>query len=231
MNLFQKLANITGFSVCHQLPERSMLLGHIYMPVCCRCSGIYIGFFVSIFILFLMHKKRQSDMPPLYIIILSCVFIVSTFADGLLSYLGIYESNNIMRLVTGYLSGMGIAVIIYPIFIFQYFRSSEKVKIFEKYQNYIYFIIITAIAIIIQVLLQLFNPAFFALFFYYFNFFCVIFTFWFSNLALIFLIPKFGHKAQKLFGGNLLLPLFLSAALTFIELFISYRLHFWVRRF
>jgi len=230
MNLFQKLADITGFSVCHQLPERSMLLGHIYMPVCCRCSGIYMGFFVSILLLFLIFRKRQSDMPPLYIIILSCVFIAATFADGLLSYLGIYGSNNIIRLVTGYLSGSGIAVIIYPIFVFQYFRSLEKGKIFEKFQNYIFFIIITAGAIIIQVLLQLFSPAFFALFFYYFNFFCVIFTFWFSNLALTLLIPQFGHKAQKLFEKNLLFPLLVSAVLSFIELFISCRLHLWVQR-
>jgi len=231
MNIFQKIADITGFSVCHQLPERSMLLGHIYMPVCCRCSGIYLGFFVSIVLLFLMFRKRQSDMPPLYIIILSCVFIVSTFADGLLSYIGFYESNNIIRLVTGYLSGAGIAVIIYPIFVFQYFRSLEKGKIFEKYQNYIFFIIITAGAIIIQVLLQLFRPAFFALFFYYFNFFCVVFTFWFSNLALTLLMPKFGHKAQKLFEKNLVFPLLISAVLSFIELFISYRLHLWVSGF
>src|SRR5680860_1028661 len=230
MDIINQIAELTGFSVCHQLPERSMLLGSIYIPLCCRCSGIYIGFFLSIVILFLMHRKRQSDIPPLYIIILSCFFIVSTFADGLLSYLGIYETNNIIRLITGHLSGMGIAVIIYPIFVFQYYRSSERIKIFDTYKFYIFFIIITVNAIIIQVLLLVFKPAFFALFFYYFNFFCVIFTFWFSNLALSLLIPFFGQKAEKLFGKNLIFPFLLSAALTFAELFISYRLHVWIQR-
>ena len=231
MNFLQQIADLSGFSVCHQLPDSSMLLGNIYMPVCCRCSGIYIGFFLSIVILFLMHKKRQSDMPPLYIIIISCFFIVSTFADGLLSYLGIYETNNIIRMITGYLSGSGIAVIIYPIFIFQYYRISERIKIFETYQFYIFFIIITVNAIIIQVLLLLLKPAFFALFFYYFNFFCIIFTFWFSNLALSLLIPHFSQKAEKLFGKNLIFPLLLSAVLSFVELFSSYRLHIWIQRF
>jgi uncharacterized membrane protein len=231
MNFFQQIADLTGFSVCHQLPERSMLLGNIFMPVCCRCSGIYTGFFISIFILFLMHRKRQSGMPPLYIIIISCFFIVSTFADGLFSYFGIYETNNIIRMVTGYLSGSGIAVVIFPIFIFQYYRVSEKIKIFGTYQFYIFFIIITLGAITSQVLLFLFKPAFFALFYYYFNFFCVIFTYWFSNLALTLLIPIFGQKAEKLFGKNLVFPLLLSAALSFIELFISSKLHVWLQRF
>ena len=231
MNFFQKLADITGFSVCHQLPERSMLLGNIYMPVCCRCSGIYIGFFLSIVLLFLMHKKRQSDLPRLYIILISCFFIVFTFIDGLLSYLGIYETNNIIRLVTGYLSGSGIAVIIYPIFVFQYYRVSERIKIFEAYQCYILFIIITVNAIIFQVLLLLLKPAFFAVFFYYFNFFCVIFTFWFSNLALSLIVPHFNQKAERLFGKNLILPILVSAVLSIVELYISYRLHVWVQRF
>ena len=231
MNFFQQIADLSGFSVCHQLPERSMFLGNIYMPVCCRCSGIYIGFFLSIIMLFLMHRKRQSGMPPLYIIIISCFFIVSTFADGLLSYFGVYETNNVIRMITGYLSGMGIAVIIYPIFIFQYYRVSERKKIFKIYQFYIIFIIITLNVILIQVFLLLFKPAFFALFYYYFNFFCVIFTFWFSNLALSLLISPFSQKAEKLFGKNLVLPLLISAILTFIELFISYKLHVWIRGF
>jgi uncharacterized membrane protein len=231
MNFFQHIADLSGFSVCHQLPERSMLLGNIYMPVCCRCSGIYIGFFLSIAILFLIHRKRQSDMPPLYIIIISCFFIASTFADGLLSYFGVYETNNIIRLATGYLSGAGIAVILYPIFNFQYYRVSARRKIFETYQLYIFFIIITLDAIILQILLLQFKPSLFSLFFYYFNFFCVIFTFWFSNLALTLLIPFFGQKAEKLFGKSLIFPLFLSAALSFLELLISFKLHVWVQRF
>jgi uncharacterized membrane protein len=32
-----------GAFVCHQLPERSMHLWSVQMPVCARCAGIYFG--------------------------------------------------------------------------------------------------------------------------------------------------------------------------------------------
>ena len=32
-----------GHVVCHQLPARSFHLWHVSLPVCARCTGIYIG--------------------------------------------------------------------------------------------------------------------------------------------------------------------------------------------
>ena len=32
-----------GSAVCHQLPERSFHLWSVQMPVCARCTGIYVG--------------------------------------------------------------------------------------------------------------------------------------------------------------------------------------------
>jgi len=229
MNIFHFLAELVGFSVCHQLPERSMLLGITYMPVCTRCSGLYVGFFLSTLLLFLFYRRRQSDMPPLYIIIISCLFIVSTFIDGFLSYLGAYETSNLIRIITGYLSGSGLAVFIFPVFIFQYYSKSSEVKIFNKPRAYILFISITLLFIAGQVLLLIFRPGYFASFFYYFNFFCIIFTFLFSNLVLSLLIPPFMQKNEKFFSSRLLLPLFIAVVLSFIELFISYRLHLWLQ--
>ena len=106
-----------GFSVCHQIPERTLHFGKIFRPVCSRCSGIYIGFLVSIIFLFLTFRKKESDLPPVYVMVFAAVFILSTIADSILSYFGVYQTNNTLRLITGYLFGAGIAVIIYPIFV------------------------------------------------------------------------------------------------------------------
>jgi len=221
--------NKIGFSVCHQLPERTLLFGKIYMPVCSRCFGIYIGFLFTIIFLFLVFRKKESDLPPLYIIIIVILMIFSSIIDGFLSYLGVYNTNNIIRLITGYMFGSGIAIILYPIFIYQYFRNFQKKKIFYHYKYFIYFII-TSIIIIFVIILSSSSQGIylkiFGIFFYYLSGLAVIFTFFFTNLTLFLLIPYFSQKALKFFSINLLMPSIIALAATFIEIFIAYLFHF-----
>ena len=221
--------NKIGFSVCHQLPERTLLFGKIYMPVCSRCFGIYIGFLFTIIFLFLVFRKKESDLPPLYIIIIVILMIFSSIIDGFLSYLGVYNTNNIIRLITGYMFGSGIAIILYPIFIYQYFRNFQKKKIFYHYKYFIYFII-TSIIIIFVIILSSSSQGIylkiFGIFFYYLSGLAVIFTFFFTNLTLFLLIPYFSQKALKFFSINLLMPSIIALTATFIEIFIAYLFHF-----
>lgn len=223
--------NKIGFSVCHQLPERTLLFGTIYMPVCSRCFGIYIGFLFTIIFLFLTFREKESDFPPLYIIIIAILSIFSTIIDGLFSYLGIYATNNIIRLITGFMSGSGIAIILYPIFIYQYYQNFQRKKIFYHYKYFIYFLILSFVMIFIVLSPSIFSGIFsyisnfLGLFFYYLSCIAVIFTFYFTNLTLFLLIPFFSQKATKLFSLNLIMPSAIALAVTFIELFITYKIH------
>ena len=108
-----KIINILGSSVCHQLDERSFKAQSLYMPVCARCEGIYLGFLFGAIILFIMFRKRQGELPPLYIIILLLLFVLSTITDAALSYLNIIKTNNLSRFITGYLSGISSITIIF----------------------------------------------------------------------------------------------------------------------
>jgi uncharacterized membrane protein len=38
-----RLLDATFVSMCHRLPERSLALGGVVMPVCSRCAGIFAG--------------------------------------------------------------------------------------------------------------------------------------------------------------------------------------------
>lgn len=212
---------LVGFSVCHQLDSRSLAFGNIITPICSRCAGIYIGFMAASLILFIMFRRKQNDLPPLYVLIISAVFFLSTLIDGLASYSGLYVTNNIIRFSTGFLCGASIMTVLYPVFNFQYYKRSLNERIFKKPAT---FIIFTAI-LIVFIVFTLFRFDFLGTFYYYLSGISVIFTFFFVSLVVIFLIPPFSQQAKKLFSRRLILPIVLALILTFIEIFIAYKLH------
>jgi len=215
------MINKLGASVCHQIPERSLKMGGLVLPICSRDSGIYIGFFICAIFMFLIFRKRESDLPPLYVLIILIIFILSTVADGLLSYLSVIETNNIARFITGFLSGSSTMAVIYPIFNYQYYRDSYNIRIFASPVKFIFFIAADALIIFIT-LLQI---GFLKYFYYYLSAVSVIFTFYFVNLLIILLIPIFSRKAPRLFSRYLVLPTVIALILSFVELFASYKLH------
>lgn len=219
--MFNSLIEIIGFSVCHQFSSRSLFIDNIVLPICSRCSGIYTGFFITAVILFIMYRKKENDLPPLYVLIIFALFFLSTIIDGIASNFGLYNTNNNLRFITGFLGGLSIMVIIYPIFIFQYYRQSKKEKIFKKPGEFIIYVLIV-IAFITITLLRL---NFMGHFYYYLATFSVLFTFYFINMVLVLLIPLFSQKAYRLASKYLILPSIIAITLSLIELLASYWFH------
>ena len=86
---------------CHRLPHRSF----IWAPgLCARCTFFWIG--VSISSLLMFFSKLPAS------ILLGLFLIVPMALDGLLQLIGFYESTNIMRLLTGFLAGTGLCILL-----------------------------------------------------------------------------------------------------------------------
>lgn len=215
------LMEIIGFSVCHQLDSRSLIFGNIVSPLCSRCAGIYIGFLISAIILFLMFRKKQSEMPPLYILIILAVFFLSMVIDGLASYLGLYMTNNIIRFSTGFLCGASIMAILYPVFNFQYYREPSKERVFRRPFTFIIFVL----SLIAFIIFTLFRFDFLGGFYYYLSSLSVVFTFFFVSLVMSCLIPFFSQKAGRFFSKYLIIPTVIALVLTAVEIFIAYKFH------
>lgn len=82
---------------CHQLPERSFFFkGHPF-PLCARCTGILIGYFIGLIYIFFFKDLH---------IVLELLLIVPLIIDGTGQYLGYFRSTNIRRLITGILAGI-----------------------------------------------------------------------------------------------------------------------------
>ena len=219
--MFDSFIEIIGFSVCHQLPSRSLIIGGIILPICSRCSGIYAGFIITAVFLFIIYRKKENGLPPLYILVILGLFFLSAVIDGIASNFGLYETNNIIRFITGFLGGSSIMIVLYPIFTFQYYRQSKAKRIFDRPVEFMIYILIIA-AFITVTLIRL---DFTGRFYYYFVTFSIFFTFYFINLVLVLLIPPFSQKATRFVSKFLILPSIIAIVLSSIELIGSYWFH------
>ena len=97
----------TGDRLCHQKAERSFFINDNQMPFCSRCTAIWLGFVIGLG--FMVFYKIQLNEKFLFAIILS---LVPIGVDGVGQLLGLWESTNIVRVITGLLIGVvcGVAL-------------------------------------------------------------------------------------------------------------------------
>lgn len=88
-----------NFVACHRDPERSFFYKGKQFPMCARCTGIYLGFLIMPFTLFNLIQLG---------LVLSSLLILPTILDGFIQSQTPYRSNNILRLFTGTLGGVGL---------------------------------------------------------------------------------------------------------------------------
>jgi uncharacterized membrane protein len=103
-----------GDRLCHQKAERSFFINGNQMPFCSRCTAIWLG--LAIGLGFIVFYKIKLDEKFLFLIIIG---IIPIGIDGVGQFFGLWESTNIIRLLTGLLigivCGIAIALIIYEI--------------------------------------------------------------------------------------------------------------------
>lgn len=104
-----------GFAVCQQLPERTIHINGLKMPVDARETGIFIGFLITLVFLSIAYAKAQ-ELPPKHVLVLGGLFTALLVIDGLTSYAGLRQTTNNIRLFTGLSVGSFLALILYPVY-------------------------------------------------------------------------------------------------------------------
>ncbi len=114
-------ADAIAYAICHRIAARSFSIGDRQMPLCARCTGMYLGTLLGL--LFQFKHEKRGGMPVLKIMILLGVVLVGFVIDGVNSYLhffpnapSLYTPENWLRLVTGTALGIGIAAVLLPVF-------------------------------------------------------------------------------------------------------------------
>jgi len=93
-----------GFAFfCHRQPERCFkIAGHNFL-LCSRCTGLLMGFFGFFMLVFL-----NLQIPAFAGLILMLPMVL----DGVSQFFSFRESNNLLRLLTGFLFTFGFMVLV-----------------------------------------------------------------------------------------------------------------------
>ena len=115
--------DLVGYALCHRIPSHSFHFAGRQLPLCARCSGIYLGALWGLFFMGVIRHRRSRRLPPVSILTLLIGFFLLQAVDGLNSYLTLfpglphlYEPHNLLRFVTGALNGLTISGLVFPLF-------------------------------------------------------------------------------------------------------------------
>ena len=140
-----------GSSVCHQIPSHSFSVGANQFPVCARCTGLYIGSFISIVYAFLSGKKKSIPKKK-FIVFLAVLFLLWA-GDGLNSLISdflnkpfLYQSSNLSRLITGYGMGLVMSTALVTLFNFTIWETGQRTPVLESILQIIGYGILSALS-------------------------------------------------------------------------------------
>jgi len=114
-------ADAVGYAVCHRIDTHSFHIGTREMPLCARCSGMYLGAILCL--VFQAFQGRRGALPSKASLALFGLFVLAFGIDGVNSYLhffpnapSLYLPQNWLRLVTGTGMGLTITAFLLPMF-------------------------------------------------------------------------------------------------------------------
>lgn len=109
-----------GFAVCHQIHTHSFTIAGHQLPLCARCTGMYLGILSTLFILSRL-RKLSGGLPAGGVLAVLGLFFGAMVVDGANSTFqtlggGFWDSTNLIRLITGTMAGIALGFVFYPLF-------------------------------------------------------------------------------------------------------------------
>jgi uncharacterized membrane protein len=101
-------------TICHQDAERSFMIAGAPWAVCQRCSGIYLGIFVTLMLPARFYQRLSSAIAirRWWVLTASAPLVI----DGTMSLLGAWDASAAARLGTGLLFGAMLTTLLVPAF-------------------------------------------------------------------------------------------------------------------
>lgn len=105
---YHRLAMMTFEPLCHQAPDRSLMISGTTMAVCSRCLGIYGAFSGGLFlfpvVLWGMRVYAHGVSVRLMVLALG-VMVIDFIGNGV----GLWTNTHLSRILTGMLFGLSLS--------------------------------------------------------------------------------------------------------------------------
>lgn len=98
--------------LCNRNKDSALAIGIFVFPLCWRCTCMLLFYILGMICLNLTHlRKKIISLPIIYSMIICITFILPLIIDGSLQYFFDIESNNLRRILTGSLFGIGVSIL------------------------------------------------------------------------------------------------------------------------
>lgn len=131
-----------GYAVCHQINARTFHYSDNAMPMCARCTGMYLGVLLTLAFYHIHGKGRARLFPSWPLAIMMIGFTLIWAVDGINSYLTtfpnaphFYTPNNTLRLMAGTLIGIDLATLILVGFNQTIWRHAESKPVLSSFSE------------------------------------------------------------------------------------------------
>jgi uncharacterized membrane protein len=132
-----------GYAACHQLIDRTIFFGGRPLFVCCRCSGIYIGYSLSYLFIYITRRSKARYFPPRKVVFAGLFVSSLMFLDVGTVMLGLRHGMNDLRIITGLLAGMSIPFAVFPAI--NKLTGGEEKKVLDGIIPFIFLIIVNGL--------------------------------------------------------------------------------------
>ena len=132
--------------ICAQFASHSFYPGGEQLPLCARNTGIYLGFLVTLTTLYGRGKGRAQQLPRWSLFAVLLAGVTALAIDGINSFLldvgmqHLYTPNNLLRLATGLVTGLAMAMLLLPMLNRLLWRGYSEMRSVTSWQELLLYI-------------------------------------------------------------------------------------------
>jgi uncharacterized membrane protein len=139
-----------GYAICHRIAVRSFDIGDRPLPLCARCTGMYLGALIAL--AYQSRLGQHGGLPSKKILAVLAFFLVAFGIDGVNSYLhffpgapSLYTPQNWLRLLTGTGMGIGMGAMLMPVFKQTIWNGWDNSKLLFSWRQLIEILLLAAV--------------------------------------------------------------------------------------